>query len=264
MTGPWPRCLLVTETIWEAARAQLADGRTRGNAGGQPRWVLTDLDDADFNGVYDPVLPSAEADRGAVLDRVMAPFEAAGRPMAWHLDLARTRPWLPSALRARGLRYYETEPGLLADPIPDFESSTVDGLAIVPLPATEDALRTWAEVYCGEEGTGQVQRLTRLRLARAAAEEQPTTHLLGFADGRPVCCAAVFPGTRAALVERVVTAEAWRGRGYGTAITRAAMDVALGRGCTRAVLTSSPDGQRIYERLGFRTECRVTRYLWQP
>jgi ribosomal protein S18 acetylase RimI-like enzyme len=62
----------------------------------------------------------------------------------------------------------------------------------------------------------------------------------------------------------VVTARAVRGRGVGTALTVAALRTIGAHGLDTAVLTSSPDGLRIYQRLGFQVVGRVRRYLWSP
>jgi ribosomal protein S18 acetylase RimI-like enzyme len=54
-----------------------------------------------------------------------------------------------------------------------------------------------------------------------------------------------------------------RRKGIGTALTVAALRVIAARVGT-AVLTSSPDGLRIYRRLGFQQVGTVRRYLWSP
>ena len=95
-------------------------------------------------------------------------------------------------------------------------------------------------------------------------------HLLAILDGTPVGCAAVLVGDGrggrppAAWVEDVVTTAAVRRRGVGACVTRACLDLARSRGLDRAALTASPDGHRIYRRLGFRERCRVVRYRYPP
>jgi ribosomal protein S18 acetylase RimI-like enzyme len=76
---------------------------------------------------------------------------------------------------------------------------------------------------------------------------------------------AIFPiptGVRA-WIEDVVTDEAARGQGAGTALTQAALELARERGARTVDLTSRPSREaagRLYERLGFqRRETRLYR-----
>ncbi len=80
-------------------------------------------------------------------------------------------------------------------------------------------------------------------------------------DGEPVGIAGCFyferppmerPG--AVLEGRIVnvyTRPAWRGRGVGSALTRAAIEHARARGARRVRLGAAPDGRGVYARLGF-------------
>ena len=52
-------------------------------------------------------------------------------------------------------------------------------------------------------------------------------------------------------VVNVYTRPAWRGRGIGSALTRAAIEHARGRGARRLRLGAAPDGIGVYARLGF-------------
>jgi len=55
------------------------------------------------------------------------------------------------------------------------------------------------------------------------------------------------------VIDRVQTDPAWRGRGLARGLMRAAVEWALGQGATRMLLIASPDGHRLYQRLGFET-----------
>ncbi len=52
-------------------------------------------------------------------------------------------------------------------------------------------------------------------------------------------------------VVNVYTRPAWRRRGLGEALVRAAIEHARGRGARRLRLGAAPDGRGVYERLGF-------------
>ena len=54
-----------------------------------------------------------------------------------------------------------------------------------------------------------------------------------------------------AIVLNVYVEPAWRRRGVARALMRALLDDLAARGVRRIVLHASPDGRRLYERLGF-------------
>ena len=72
---------------------------------------------------------------------------------------------------------------------------------------------------------------------------------IGRVDGEPVAAAMGYPTEHAVGVFGVTTVAAARGRGYGTALTRAAMLTETG---LPAVLAPSEMAESLYLRLGFR------------
>jgi len=87
------------------------------------------------------------------------------------------------------------------------------------------------------------------------------TILLAVVDGIPVstCTLAVIPNlTRGcasyAQIKNVVTHRAWRGRGIGRTLMRAAVDTAFAEGCYKVMLMSGAtnnEAHRFYDELGF-------------
>jgi ribosomal protein S18 acetylase RimI-like enzyme len=75
-----------------------------------------------------------------------------------------------------------------------------------------------------------------------------------------------IPTSHKAWIEDVVVDEAYRGRGIGEALTRAAMQRAQSLGCTAIDLTSNPSrvaANRLYQRLGFqKRSTNYYRYHW--
>lgn len=134
----------------------------------------------------------------------------------------------------------------------------------------EDDLAVWSRLWAGTPPDANVDGLVGLRAACGLGPDPATAHLVGRLDGTPVGCAAVFVGGRrngpspAALVENVVTVASARRAGVGSALTHACLVLARARGLARVALTSSPDGHRLYRRLGFRDRCTVSRWRWPP
>ena len=81
-------------------------------------------------------------------------------------------------------------------------------------------------------------------------------------DGRVVACAIgtletgvpnpQSPRGRAARLSNVVTLPEHRGRGFGTALVDVVIEWARSIDADRVDLSATPQGQRIYERAGFR------------
>ena len=96
---------------------------------------------------------------------------------------------------------------------------------------------------------------------RAIEADPRQTLLVADDDGRIAGTAAVIvipnlshAGSPYAVVENVVVDAACRGRGYGEALMRRAIELAREAGCYKLVLTSNrrrSDAHRFYERLGF-------------
>lgn len=84
---------------------------------------------------------------------------------------------------------------------------------------------------------------------------------VGYAGGEPVSTAATVASLDVIGVYNVATLPGQQGRGYGEAIMRHALERArLEHGLERTALQSTPQGYRIYERMGYRTVTRVTVY----
>lgn len=84
----------------------------------------------------------------------------------------------------------------------------------------------------------------------------------GEVDGTLVSSSALFTGTGVAGIYAVATTEAHRGRGYGGAVTAAAIDAGRELGADVAVLLASTMGYPVYRRLGFRDVGRVRFLRW--
>jgi ribosomal protein S18 acetylase RimI-like enzyme len=135
----------------------------------------------------------------------------------------------------------------------------VDGLTILPAHGVA-GLGAWVRMWSGLTHGPVFDGTVRARLDAGPA----FTHLLALLGGEPVGCAAAFVGDGGGEVQHVVTLPAVRRSGIGTALTVAALRTVAARGAATAVLTSSPAGLRIYQRLGFRRVGWVRRYLWSP
>jgi len=83
------------------------------------------------------------------------------------------------------------------------------------------------------------------------------TNWIGRVAGRPVAAAMSYQTDGAIGVFGVTTVASARKRGYGTAITRAAV---LADSGLPSVLAPSPEGENLYKRLGFRPVGRLQQW----
>lgn len=82
-------------------------------------------------------------------------------------------------------------------------------------------------------------------------ERSRSSFVVGYANSQPVAGAEVHFAADVAGLYGVVTLETARRRGFGSAVTLAALDIARERGARTAVLQASSDGAQLYRNVGF-------------
>ena len=89
----------------------------------------------------------------------------------------------------------------------------------------------------------------------------PCVLLVARVDGRPVSTSLGFVGGGAVGLYGVGTVPDARGRGYGSAVTLAAMDWGRAKGADLAILHATELGEPVYRRLGFEAVCKIGQWL---
>lgn len=77
-------------------------------------------------------------------------------------------------------------------------------------------------------------------------------HLVGRVDGQPVACAQIRRAAGTAYVSAITVLPAYRGQGFGLAISAAAVHSALASQPRLVWLAATPELHAMYARLGFR------------
>jgi ribosomal protein S18 acetylase RimI-like enzyme len=160
--------------------------------------------------------------------------------------------WPTPDLSATGLRLLEEMPLMVrlpgALPPAPQELRIVEALDDVTLRAMDHVMIDGYPVHELRPG----ERLTDVR-----ALGGPMRFFVGYLENEPVTCAASYTGEQEVGIYMVATLPSARGKGYGGAVTSAAVASASD---LPAVLQASDDGQPVYTRLSFQV---VTPYtIW--
>jgi GNAT superfamily N-acetyltransferase len=223
-------------------------------------WAVAPTADTFRNVVLAARFSADEADRR--IAQIVGTYVAAGTGCIWWVGPSDTPPDLRSRLAGAGLTLEGTAPAMAADlaEMP-LDEQAPEGLEVVPVTdaATLDEFLAiieadWVEWTGGEPTPVQQRTLAawRSQIPPKLADEPVPLRWIGRADGRVVATSRIAIGAGVAGLYAISTATGYRGRGFGRAMTIAALRAARSIGYRIAVLQASDLGYNVYRRLGFR------------
>ena len=168
-----------------------------------------------------------------------------------------SRPGVAGELAARGATPAFEMPVMAARLENTVAAPEPVGLAIEEV-TTGEALAEWTRTYQAGMSTDPEDFDAVLRSEQSRSDAQGTyRRFLGRVDGRGVATSAVLLTDEVSGLYVVGVDPLFRNRGYGTAMSAAALAAARSAGARIATLQARGRAQPIYERLGFVT---VSRY----
>ena len=155
----------------------------------------------------------------------------------------------------KGYTAVEPTPAMLLRTLPEIPAPPAGlEIRIASEPADVAAFRGVAE-----RGFGMPEGMGTLAVADAVIARPDVDLLLGRVGGEPVATALVRTSVPVGGIYFVACEEAWRRRGYGEALTWAAVAAGAARGARFASLQASQLGAPVYARMGFATPAH---YCW--
>jgi hypothetical protein len=203
-------------------------------------WVIGGSPIAYHNCVVRADLEPERAD--AAITESQNLMRTSGVAGSWHVGPSMRPTDLGARLEAHGFEG-GPEPGMAADlrALPDVEAPTDVRISRVVTDTCLDAYEQVLSLGFGE-GPPEAAWVREMYARIGVGDDVPWRHYVGLAGGDPVACASVFLAAGVAGLYFVCTVPDARRRGIG----------------------SSPMGQPMYERLGFREVCAVNVYEWSP
>jgi ribosomal protein S18 acetylase RimI-like enzyme len=214
-----------------------------------------------FNHVYFTRLLQEE-DLDARIEELRKHFASRQLPLMWSVGPFSRPSALASHLESHGFRCVEESPGMALDLKVLSEDIPFPSELAIERVSNAEVLREFVEVMkVGfEMPEFTVDGLFEMFSAMGLTEESPWRNYVGRLDGEVLTTASLALVAGAAGIYNVVTLPNARRRGFGYAMTLAALGEARELGYRIGILQSSAEGLGVYRRLGF--EQYSTYYLY--
>ena len=209
--------------------------------------LMSGLPMATLNGVF------TDAARPNVTELDRAAAGVAGLPLPWSIQFRGEPEPAAERMAARyGLTARTTSPLMVYHPAPDRPPppARASAAASVVVAGQQDQAEYAAALAAGFEAPPEIMAPYSSPEAFALPGAVP---YLAREDGRVVAVGFGVFGEGIAGVFNIATVRAYRGRGYGRAVTSRVVADGIAGGADLAYLASSEEGYPLYQSMGFRT-----------
>ena len=222
-------------------------------------WGTTGLPHSAFNGATSATFTETTAD--ARIDHILGYFRELKIDMSWWVGPTSTPADLGERLVARGLVADDVAPGMAVSLDCWSPPAVPDGLVIEPAMDNGAFRRVIEVMFEGFEMPTDLLGAFEDRFREFCVGPRAIQRtFLGTFEGRPVATSLGMVVDDVVGIYNVATVPDARKRGFGAAMTAAAVTHGREQGARWAILESSPMGVSVYERLGFRQVCEVAVY----
>jgi ribosomal protein S18 acetylase RimI-like enzyme len=157
-----------------------------------------------------------------------------------------------SRLESLGFRLERSEPLMMRDTSPVPELPPPPGLTLLEATRPEDLACFFVAMGRGSGiAPGFLYRFLRPGSLLASLHVGSQRYHVGLLEGRVVATSTSTVQGEEALITSVATLPRFRRRGFGAALTWAAVRSARERGARRVFLLASPMGEPVYRKMGF-------------
>lgn len=187
-----------------------------------------------------------------------------GRNVTWHVGPSARPTDLGSRLVAAGFQPPSHESAGMAVVLTAVtRPPQPDGVEVRAVESEED-LVVWLDTFLrsfGKEPQGRSHPWLTPFGHLGLDPDGPCRLFVGRVGDEAVATSLAFNGGGAVGIYGVGTLPESRGRGYGSAVTLAAMDWGRDHGADLAILHATELGEPVYRRLGFETLCTIGQWL---
>lgn len=193
----------------------------------------------------------------AAVERVIQYFTDRKLPHSWWVEVATEPSQLKEALEKKGLGLLGTYPGMIVNMVDMRIPKTPNNLEIEKV-IDQEKFHLWSNVISEAfEFSEEVSKSYVSLYEKTISSNGPFHHLIGKKKGKVVCTGSVLCTDSGAYLYNIVTSEKERGKGFGSYISYALIQLAYSQNIFQIGLVSSPQAASTYLKLGFK---EVTRY----
>ena len=254
MTPSVHELLLVERHHAEALRAESAVPAVEIHDDEDVTWMVHPGSAWRNSGILLRLSPASASRR---LNTLLKRYERHGRGMGLWVSPLATPHNLTRLLADRGLRCKKQFPAMVRSLTGSAAKSQDDGTITIRRVLDAAPFETTAHPAIGPITTAiRRHELKRLSALVSSAAER-TRAYVACIDGTPVGAIELFLGTDAAGIHGLQVPPAWQRRGVASALLEHVSSEAARSGYASLVLLASSEGQRLYERRGFREVGRI-------